>query len=80
MLDTSCLLEDGRLLYVRNRNKLRPLNCPSDTILYSVIEGNGELMVFGGIRRNICKCNDNQEIVSEITNALKIIKLKKKVV
>lgn len=79
MLDTSYLLEHSRLVHVRG--KLRPLNCPSDTIFYSVVEGNGELLVFGGIQRNICKRADgNQEIIPEIMNTLKIIKLKKKVV
>lgn len=78
-LDTSHLVEQGRLTHVRN--KLRPVNCPTDTILYSVIEGNGELIMFGGIQRDIINYDDGtEEIEIKIINSLRIMKLKRRVV
>lgn len=78
-LDTSHLINEGRLTHIRS--KLRPLNCPTDTILYSVIVGNGELIMFGGIQRDIISYDDGtEEIEIKILNTLRIMKLKKRIV
>lgn len=78
-LDTSHLINECRLTHIRS--KLRPLNCPTDTILYSVIVGNGELIMFGGIQRDIISYDDGtEEIEIKILNTLRIMKLKKRIV
>lgn len=78
-IDTSKLLENGSLTYVKS--KFRSLNCPTDTILYSVIEGNGELIMFGGIQRDIINYEDGtEEIEIKIIDTLHIIKAKRRII
>lgn len=78
-IDTSNLLSQGRLSSYRN--KFRPMNCPTDTILYSVVEGNGELIMFGGIQQDVINYEDGtEEIEIQIINTLRVIKVKRKIV
>lgn len=78
-IDTTNLLEDGKLTSVKS--KFRSLNCPTDTILYSIVEGNGELIMFGGIQREIINYEDGtEEREIKIIDTLHIIKAKRKVI
>lgn len=78
-IDTSNLLTEGRLSSFRN--KFRPLNCPTDTILYTIVEGNGELIMFGGIQQDVINYEDGtEEIEIQIINTLRVIKVKRRII
>ncbi len=78
-MDTSQLLSEGRLSCARG--KFRPRNCPIDTILYSVVEGNGELVMFGGIQRDVINYDDGtEEVEIQIVNSLRVVKVKRKII
>ena len=78
-IDTTNLLESGKLSSIKS--KCRSLNCPTDTILYSIVEGNGELIMFGGIQRDIINYEDGtEEREIKIIDTLHIIKTKRKII
>lgn len=78
-IDTSDLLENGKLTSVKSKCKL--LNCPTDTILYSIVEGNGELIMFGGIQREIINYDDGtEEREVKIIDTLHIIRAKREII
>lgn len=78
VFDVSQLLIDRRLQYVRC--KTRPFCIPMDAISYSIVEGNGELIMFGGVHSELINYEDGtEEVEIRILNTLRIIKMKKKV-
>lgn len=69
--DISRLLETGELTWVEYRNAGFVIGAPERLILSSLVAGNGELIMFGGLRKeSLSALSDGSDQAVQVSNAL----------